>query len=282
MIRNIFAISILAMITMLVLGCGPKTSPDESKKCNPHSLTIEATGSHYVKIAWDPGCPTETRIMRGFNIYYSPTPLAKMYPGHQMPDNIKPYNIELYPGDPEGDIKWESFEFEAIPSAQLFYVHVRVQNSDNTLSLPSNEIEMICYPQGTIEIMESYSGDKSGFSFVTDTYCATDAVENDFYFFSKDGKKYLCSPLRVSEINRVSKIYSLGEADNLGDIETISVSGKALDKVEMNVGHVYAVETQDGHFAKLRLLKMENVNGKIKAIFEYFYMAPVIKLYKDA
>ena len=273
----------IIILSLTIISCGPKpqTTQDESKRCNPHSLTIASTASHYVKVAWNPGCPG-TRIMRGFNVYYSPTPLVGRYPGHDLPKTIKPYNKEPYPGDSEGDMSLETFEFKNIPSAQLFYVHVRVVNSDNSLSLPSNEIEMICYPQGEIGLVESYSGDHSGFSFVTDSYCATDAVENDMYFFGKDGKDYLCSPSRVSSINRANKIYILGPAESIGAIDPVTPKGVGLEKADLIPGTVYVIETPDGRFAKLRLIKMDEVDGKRVARFDYYYLAPVIKQEKGA
>ncbi len=284
MYKIILSLLVVLTIMLLAVSCQSNkqgTSDEMAKRCNPHSLAIDSTGSHYVKIAWNPGCPG-TRIMQGFNIYYSPSPLATKYSGHEMPDNIKPFNREVYLGDPDGNEKWESFEFENIPLGQLFYVHVRVVNADNSLSLPSNEIEMVCYPQGIFELNVSYSGDKSGFSFVTGSHCATDAVENDLYFYSKGGQDFLCSPIRISDVNRNNKIYLGGKSQVLGDVNGFTPKGSGVEKTELVHGMIYIVETEGGHLAKLRLIRMEGKGDSRKAVFEYFYRSPVIKLERKA
>lgn len=218
--------------------------------------------------------------MRGFNIYYSPTPLVGRYPGRELPDNIAPYNNEIYPGALDATPDREFFEFEDIPLGQLFYVHVRVVNSDRSLSLPSNEIKMVCFPQGELDLAVSYSGDEAGFSFITDGHCNTDAVVNDLYFYSKDGNDYLCSPSRISDVNRQNKIYTAGKAETLGDTENISPVGSPAEKVELIPGTIYIIETEDGHFAKLRLVRMTGDGDNRRAVFEYFFRSPVITLEK--
>ncbi|MEZ5358818.1 MAG: hypothetical protein R3F48_08280 [Candidatus Zixiibacteriota bacterium] len=279
-----FTLSFLSVLLIfcLLVSCGPKTqapADEMAKRCTPKDLKIEQTGSHLVKIGWNPGCPG-TRIMQGFNIYASAEPLVKRYFGREMPDNIKPYNDKVYPGALDASQDREYFDFENIQLGQLYYVHVRVVNSDGSLSLPTNEIEVICFPQGTLDLAVSYSGNEAGFSFVTDTYCGTDDVINDLYFFSKDGKDFLCSPSRISEVNRQNKIYVAGKAASLGGTENIGPVGSPLEKTELIPGTVYIIETEDGHFAKLRLVQMKGSGNERRAEFEYFYRSPVIKLQK--
>jgi hypothetical protein len=278
-VKKIFQLTyFIIFISALLIACGPKTGVDlsEGKSCNPHSLEIDSTGSHYTRIAWNPGCPG-VRIMQGFNIYLLPTPIVDQYSGHDLPESIKPYNKEPYPGDPEGNEKYETFEFKDIPLAERYYAHVRVINSDGTLSLPSNEIEIIQMPQGIINLGTSYSGDNDGFSFEIDDYCGTDDVENDLYFYSKDGIDYLCSPARISAINRANKIYSLGQGESLGDVSKISSRGEASEKIAMNPGGIFVIETEEGHLAKIRLVRMTGSGNSRTAEFEYYYQAPVKK-----
>ncbi|MFH1701622.1 MAG: hypothetical protein ABIE07_13670 [Candidatus Zixiibacteriota bacterium] len=212
----------IVTISSLLMACGPKTGSDlgEGKLCNPHSLEIDSVGSHYLRIAWNTGCPG-FRIMRGFNIYLSPAPLAGQYSGYDLPQSIKPYNNEAYPGDPEGNEKHETFEFRELPLAEKYYIHVRVINSDGTLSLPSNEIEIVQMPQGVISLGISYSGNNDGFSFENDAYCGTDDVENDLYFYSKDGTDYLCSPRFVLVPSTAAIKYIILARANLWGISRI-------------------------------------------------------------
>ncbi|MEE9441525.1 MAG: hypothetical protein V3V99_02515 [candidate division Zixibacteria bacterium] len=268
----------IIFIPILLIACGPKTGLDlsDGKLCNPHSLEIDSTGSHYTRIAWNPGCPG-VRIMRGFNIYLSPTPIVSEYSGHELPESIKPYNNETYPGDPEGNEKHETFEFKDLPLAERYYAHVRVINSDGSLSLPSNEIEIVQMPQGIMTLGVSYSGNNEGFSFENDAYCGTDDVENDLYFYSKNGSDYLCSPARISAVNRANKIYFLGQGESLGDVSNISSRGESVQKIAMIPGEIFVIETEDGYFAKLRLIRMTGSGDYRTAVFEYFYQAPIKK-----
>lgn len=277
--KNIFQLGFLIVfIAILLIACGPKTGVDlsEVNLCNPHSLKIDSTGSHYTRIAWNPGCPG-IRIMQGFNIYLSPTPIVSQYSGRSLPESIKPYNAELYPGDPEGNEKYETFEIKNISLAEKYYAHIRVVNSDGTLSLPSNEIEIVQMPQGIINLGSSYSGNNDGFSFEKDSYCGTDDIENDLYFYTKDGIDYLCSPARISAVNRANKIYPAGQGESLGDVSKITSRGESSEKIAMSPGSIFVIETEDGYFATLRLIRMTGTGENRSAEFEYFYQAPVKK-----
>jgi hypothetical protein len=265
------------IVSMMLVSCQPKPglTLDEGKLCRPHNLVIDSTGNGYAKIAWDPGCPG-TRIMRGFNIYVSPEPLAQQYPGGTLPGSIKPFNKEIYPGDTEGKKNRESYELEEIANATIHYVHVRVVNSDKSLSPPTNEIKLVCYAQGEFTLSVSYSDEQAGFSFAKNAHCRTDDLENDLYFYHKDGHDYLCSPSRLSPVNRVSKIYSAGTGNSLGDVSTISPRGNHAEKVELIPNGIYVVITEEGHPVKLRVERIEGQGDSRKVIFEYIYKPPAI------
>lgn len=276
MIKYILIAAICLTTALVMVACGPKTQTvlDESKLCTPQALTIDSTGSHLVRIAWNPGCPG-TRIMRGFQIFLSPTPLVSKYPGREMPESIPSYNKELYPGDQEGREDRETFKFEDLPLSERYYVHVRVVNSDGSYSLPTNEIEVVSQPQGIIRLGASYSGTNDGFSFVRDAYCGTDDAENDMYFYHKDGVDYLCSPSRLSAVNRNNAIFVGTPGSSAGNLQAAEPTGDPREKVEMRPGGIYLIETEDGHLVRVKLLKLEGAGDDRMAIFEYYYAAPV-------
>jgi hypothetical protein len=273
-----FVLIFIASFTMVVLpiSCGPPSQykADESKRCVPHSLTLDKISNRYAVIAWNPGCPG-TRILRGYNIYLSPVPLTEQHPRYELPQSIKPFNREIYPGDTVGDPNRETYECEDISNATVYYAHVRTVYNDNSLSLPTNEIEVVSYAQGEIELAVSYSGKQDGFSFEKNNYCGTDDIENDIYFYSKDGKDYLCSPLRLGPVNRPTKIYPAGEGSTLGNISDIRPSGDPLEKVELRKGGIYIIITEEDYPVKLRAAEITGSGDDRKIRFEYIYKPPV-------
>ncbi len=264
------------ILAILLASCGPPTrvNLDESKQCLPTELTIEKTADAFALLAWDPGCPG-TRIMQGFNIYLSPVPLVADYPGRDLPESIKPFNSKYYPGDTIGDLNRETYECEDIENATAYYAHVRVVYSDNTLSPPTNEVRIVSYPQGIIELAVSYSGDRDGFSFVENDYCRTDDIENDFYFYHLDGKDYLCSPVRLGPVSRKTVIYAIDPGQTLNDIDEIISRNKSSEKVLLRKGGNYILITEDGYPARLRVIAITGADNDRTVEFEYMYRPPV-------
>lgn len=263
---------------VMLASCGPpaRLASDEGRQCLPHALTVDSTAGHYAMIAWDPGCPP-VRVLRGFNVYLSPTPLVELYPDGEMPSSILPFNRDIYPGDTIGDPDRETFECREIDNAVLYYAHVRAVYSDMTLSPPTNEIELVAYPGGEFTLMASYSGQQDGFSFAGDGYCRTDAVENDLYFFHRDGMDFLCSPSRLGPVNRNTLIYAAGSGESLGDISDLTPHGDHAEKMELRPGRLYILVTADGYPAKLRVKGIAGDGDSRRVVFEYIYKPPVIR-----
>jgi hypothetical protein len=268
---------ILIPLTILALaGCGPKVKqtpvetkpPVEVARCRPHSLTVDSLGNHYARIAWNPGC-SGTRIMQGYNIYLS----RKSMSGTD--GNISPYNQIIYPGDTEGRVDRESFEFKELTSATRYFARVRAVYDDNTLSPATNEVEIICYPHGEIALSESYSGKQDGFSFEKSDYCKTDAMENDLYYYSKDGHDFLCSPTRISRVNRKTEFFAIDKQGTMAELAQIEINGKGLDKVEILPGTALFLKTADGNKAVLKVVKCVDTGTVRKATIQYYYLPQV-------
>jgi hypothetical protein len=275
-VLQIFVLLGLGLTITVVVSCGPPKSvtiplppsqpTEEPQPCIPRNLTLDSTSSKYALIAWDPGCPQE-RIMRGFNIYVSTSPLATRFPDTLLPSSIQPFNKDIYPGDTLGNPKRETYALENIPNAVRQYVHVRVVYTDGSLSLPSNEIEVICYQQGRVELEASFSGAQDGFNFRKGGYCRADDLDNDVYFYSKDGDNFLCSPSRLGQVNRVSELFPAGEGhppDSLG-----RPTGQPRDRLQMRPDQNLIIETADGDIVGIRIWKTDTTGAAPKLAFEY-------------
>ncbi len=265
----------LLSLAFFLTACGPsrKAAVDETQLCIPQGLTVDSTGNAYLRIQWNMACPG-SRVMRGFNIYLSDSPVTDEFPGRQRPD-IKPYNNDLYPGDTLGRPTIESFVFENIPTAQVHYIHVRTVYNDGSVSIPTNELEVIVYPQGTLELGVSYSGDHDGYSFAENSYVNTDALSNDIYYYNRDGADYLCSASRISAINRNTKLYSAGNGTDIGSVENIVPVGNPDERLDIHTGDIIVAITEEGYPAKLRVAGFDGSGEDRIVKLEFFYKPPV-------
>ena len=264
---------------LLLSACAPPPKPSEppqpaealtTRSCLPHDLTVDGRGSHTARIAWNPGCP-DVRILRGFNIYLSAAPLTAQFPGTNLPDTIMPFNREIFPGDTLGNPNRETYTLDSIPNAIRFFIHARAVNIDNTLSRPTNEVQVICYPQGVIELEESFSGKRDGFSFVDESYCRTDDLANDLYFYHRNGDDFLCSPSRLGPVNQTTKIYDAGEGIPLAKLDTLAPIGSPLERISIRVGTNLVIVTADGRPAALHVIDLVGKNDKHKVVIEYLF-----------
>lgn len=273
--KRIGVILFCVLFIFSLLSCGPKQAIETEAQysCQPRGLVIESISSKYAKIAWNPGC-RGTRILRGFNIYLLPEPLDQMSSNGELPDGIEPFNKLIFPGDTESNPNRETYEIRGIENSVIYFAHVRTVNSNGSLSKPSNEIELVCIAKGEIALGLSHTGSNDGFSLAKAEYCSTNDLANDFYVFENDSWFYLCSPSRLSPVNRNTRIYDLGSANQLGDLPIDSPVGEGEEKVRaVNMG-LYLIVTEEGHQAKLRM-KYASGNGNKKRIyFEYIYKPP--------
>lgn len=276
MIRQLWRSSAIIAASLILLTCGPKPKQEmvTEEKCVPRGLTVDSTGSSYALIAWNPGCPG-VRILRGFNIYVSPVPLADRYPGNQLPADIRPYNREMYPGDTLGNPRRESYAIEGIDNATQYYVHVRDMYTDGTISPPSNEMPLVVYARGTLTLAPSFTSDHDGFDFAAADYCRADAPNNDIYFYHKDGEDYLCSPARLGPVNRETRIYPAGTSAPPENWAGMRPDGDFTDRVQVRDGGVYILITADGYPVKLEVLSAIGNGDDRRITFDYIYKPPV-------
>jgi Fibronectin type III domain len=276
-IRKVF----ILILSFAALSCAPaqKNAPPQEltpriiERCKPGKLAVDSTSNKYVRIAWDPGCPP-IRILQGFNIYAYPHPLGLTDPNLALPESIKPLNPEVYPGDTEGNLNRETYELKNLDIGVKYYVHVRAVYDDGTLSTPTNEIEIICYPQGIIELNRAHSGEKDGFSFEKFDYYGTDALINDIYYYNKDGKDYLCSAARISAVNKKTRLFSVQGGESLRNMIDMEPSGVSSERLEIREGDNCLIKTEAGYSIAARIMRFEGESEIRRVIIEYLCRPP--------
>ncbi len=184
----------IGLLALSLTGCGPRTIPrEEVSVCRVYGTAV-AVDDGTMTISFKEDCQ---RLISGYYVYISREPLVERYPGSELPPSIESFNHTPFPGDTEPDDAIEHFEATGLENGVKYYASVRVVFPDRTLSEPSNEVMAVCGPRGEIELAVRYTSDRDGFSFEQDAYVEADALNNDIYFFSKDGVDYLGSPSRL-------------------------------------------------------------------------------------
>jgi hypothetical protein len=131
----------------------------------------------------------------------------------------EPFNHTPFPGDTDPEDAFEHFVAEGLKNGVKYNVAVRVVYPDGSLSRASNRVAAVCGPRGDITLAMRYKGNNDGFSFEQNTYIAADDLNNDLYFFSKDGIDYLASPSRLNGFLKANRFKVLPLKGELEDIK---------------------------------------------------------------
>lgn len=257
--RNVVPSVISVLILTFLVRCVPEKRPEETPGgCYPYEASVEVN-SRQMTVTWKTHC---SRLMSGYFIYISDEPLANKYPGSELPPTITPINHTPFPGDTNPDDGAEHFVAEGLEDGVKYYVSVRVVNPDRTLSKPSNEVAAVCGPRGEIELSIRYKSGRDGFSFEKNDYVRADDLDNDLYFYSKDGTDYLASPNRLDgflKANRAAVLPLRGEFVQVKTMFPAFDSRPDRDRVAVRTGDWVHILTPDG---KSALMKVLSVNGK--------------------
>lgn len=265
--RRIIALMIIAG---LVIQCGPPPSKDEAihKQCAPGKLTAKPNdGSLFLK--WETPC-SENVVVSGYNIYFERESLNK-YQNKKLPGHIKSFNSAPYPGDADPETSFETIEIGGLENGVEYFVSVRTVYSDGHISSASNEVPIICRPEGEFELAYRYKADNDGFSFSEGVTARADSDENDLYFYGKDGVNFLASPHRLNGFIRKSQFYSLGPTENIYQYPELELDFSPVDRIPINIGESYIVLTADGNYAKLRIEDITGENKERIVKIKYIY-----------
>lgn len=264
--KNLFAVSV---ICSLLLACGPARQSDEGgTDCIP--LNIKADVNREVMtVSWIPNC---SRISSGYNIYISQQPLAASWSGAQISAEIKPHNLQPFPGDIDPSDGREHFEAEGLTDGVPYYVSVRIVYPDGAVSKPSQEIMVVCGARGEMELSLRFKSEKDGFSFDLNEYVRADGVDNDLYFFSKDGEDFLASPTRLGGFLRASKLAILPFRGQLKDVKPVLDASKpSNERAQVRQGDWLHLVTADGGQAVLQVKGFAEQGEQRRILLQYAF-----------
>jgi len=268
--RKLIALCIITAVITIQCGPPPKvTINPEQTECAPQNLVVKPN-SHTLFLQWDTPCPDNIRLA-GYFIYVLPKPIGEKYPGVTLPKKIVPFNSGAYPGDTDPEDRYETISIQNLDDGVEYYVSVRAAFTDRSLSLPSEEIAVMCRPEGTFELAYRYAGENDGFSFVSGQNVRADSDQNDLYFYHKDDIDYLASPHRLNGFIRTSAFYSLGKTSSIYQYPQLDLDISPVERMPVRVGESYLVKTADGNYAKVRIEAASGERRERTLTISYIY-----------
>jgi len=272
---GILALTVLA-------GCGPATVRQSSET----ALPTEARKA--VSIA-DLGVSVNDKSMivfwkkigrgaiSGYHIYISEHPLSALYPDAHIDSAIAPYNLAPFPGDTNPEDSVEYFEATHLENGVKYYVTVRVVYPDGSVSGPSGEVLAVCGPRGEIELPIRYQSSPDGYSFQKNGYTEANSVDNDLYFYSKDGHDYLASPRRLDGFINDTQFLVLpykGTFDEVAARLAEFAPGPTEDQVQIDEGDWVLARCGRGTSALLEV-KAIRESGRERRVVLFFAYSTV-------
>ncbi len=268
------ALFLAVVMLLLSIGCGPaKPGKEEVVGCYPYEMSVRVD-DHQMTVSWQQRCD---RLISGYNIYISETPLVGRYPGPELSASITPFNDEPFPGDIMPD-DIEQFIAEGLDNGVKYHVSVRIVFPDRTVSVPSNEVTAVCGPRGIIELPIRYKSANDGFAFTRNSYVPADDLDNDLYFYSRDGVDYLVAPDRLDgflKANRLRLLPFRGELEHVAGQLADQQAGPENDRIVISRNDwVYMVTPDDTR----ALVKVLGINGdgdqrRVRLFFAYCPLA---------
>ncbi|HDL02780.1 MAG TPA: hypothetical protein ENH25_01460 [candidate division Zixibacteria bacterium] len=259
------------LIIFIAIGCGPpkkalKISPTA---CAPSNLTVRPN-SRQLFIKWDTECP-DSILLSGYYIYLSEKPLYEKYGMGKPPRKVKPFNEAVYPGDTDEEDRFETITIENLDNGTEYFVSVRTVYADQSVSVSSNEVGVICRPEGIFDLAYRYSDLNDGFSFAEGTSTRADGEKNDLYFYHQGGFDFIASPQRLNGFIRKSKFYSLGKSENIYQYPDLELDIPPVEKMPVKEGESYLIKTADGNYAKIRVEKISGEGKQRVLTLSYIY-----------
>jgi len=160
---------------------------------------------------------------------------------------------------------------ENLANGVEYFVSVRTVYPDNSISVSSNEVSIICRPEGEFDLAFRFSDLNDGFSFASGVAVRADGEENDLYFYHKDGFDFIASPHRLNGFLRKSKFYSLGKTGDIYQYPKLDLDIPAVEKIPVFEGEYYLVQTADNRYAKIRIEEITGEKKERKLKIKYIY-----------
>jgi hypothetical protein len=264
-------LSAFFLIILMALSCAPPRIEPRlvTTECAPSNLTVR-TDDHKMYLKWDTNCPEGT-LLSGYYIYILEEPIHDKYHNIRLPKSIKPHGQGVYPGDTDPESSFETISIENLENGIEYFISVRTVFPDKSVSASSNEVNVICRPEGRFELSFRYSALNDGFSFGFGEPVRADSDRNDIYFYSKDDYDFIASPHRLNGFLKKSKFYSLGKTKDIYQYPNIELDFAPVEKIPIFEGESYLIKTAEGNFAKLRIEKISGENKERKLDIKYIY-----------
>ena len=176
-----------------------------------------------------------------------------------------------YPGDLEAENRFETMEITTLENGFEYFISVRTVFPNGSMSESSNEVSVICRPEGEFDLAFRYSDMNDGFSFARGEYVRADDIENDLYFYHKDGVDYIASPHRLNGFLRTSQFYSLGKTEDIYQYQALEIDIPSSERMPVWQGESYLVKTGDDNYAKIRIEKISGEGKKRSLEIKYIY-----------
>lgn len=256
---------------LILAGCAPKSGGgDERGRSKSFDLKVEVN-DRKMTLSWN---RYQGGGISGYNIYVSKTPLAAKYPGSTIDPGVTPVNSAPFPGDTNPDDGIEYYSTQGFENGLRYYVSVRVMYTDGTLSKPSREVEVVCGPRGEMELSIRYNSDRDGWSFDQNQYVRADAVENDLYFFSRDGADQLVSPKKLNGFLHDTRLMILPYKGSLNEVNSQMMATAMTpteERIDISEGDWVFIEVDSKRYALLQIQKLSGAGKERKVKLSYAY-----------
>ena len=270
---NVVRFICMGLTIMFAWGCASKKVADEvATGCVPADLKVKVA-DRAMTVIFTPSCD---QLISGYYIYISEEPLTAYAQDTLLPGTIRPFNLTAFSGDTNPDDGVEYFDAERLENGKKYFVSVRTIFPGRTLSRSSAEIPAVCGPRGEMQLSIRYKSDRDGFSFEQNGYVSADNLANDLYFFSKDGKDFLASPVRLDGFLRDNRLMRLAFKGEYEQVKSrVMAAGEIPDqeRIEVKKGNWVLLYTADKRFALLKVLEFSGEGEKRVIRLFYAYSA---------
>ena len=270
---NNYKLSILSFMILGVVfsGCGSKKISDEqANNCFPQNLRIESHNQE-LTVIWDMNCD---HLYSGFHVYISEEPIREKFNGI-IPDYFEPFNTTPFQGDTDPSDNVEYFDAKGLENGKIYYVTATVVYTNLTNSILSNEVKAVCGPHGEITLDVRYNGEQDGYSFDKNQIVRADNVDNDIYYFSKNGEDFLNSPARLDGFLKDNKLSLLPFKGDLADIKHKVDINKSYqlttDRIKVKKDDWIQLVTPDNKYALIKVLGFTGAGKDRKIMLYYAY-----------
>lgn len=257
------------------MGCGNKNTTAPPQVFAPPTDLRAINGNEQIVLRWTPSTDEGLSTFKQYNVYRGPSSLLTTDAGQLSQLGYKIGSVGA---------GVDSFR-TTVGNGTLYYLHVRAEEDDGSLSGASNEVQAAGRSDGAGRILEEFaaSGD-SGFDFssgntvslkqdnpdrfvLTDIYLGTGATNDTSSAVLSLKSPALLVRLNSQWANRSASIKFLGTD---WEVNT-TTDGGFSSQLDVLAGAVYAIKTPNGNYAKLKVDTMSGTPGSRSITFRYAY-----------